>query len=277
MSPGDFEHWLAAPPFRPLVMGVLNVTPDSFSDGGQFAAVEAAIAHARQMIDDGVDLIDIGGESTRPGAQRVDAEEQIRRVGDVIEAVARLGAAVSIDTTRSAVAAAALDSGACFVNDVSAGRDDPAMASLVATRQCPIVLMHMPGDPLTMQSLAVYEDVVAEVHDDLLARAAVFETAGVPGLKILLDPGIGFGKTHEHNLQLLRHLDRFIATGRPILMGVSRKKFVGTITNTPTPGDRVFGTAAAVAWCVAQGAAIVRVHDVAAMRQVVDVIAAIRG
>ena len=256
-------------------MGVLNITPDSFSDGGQFSAVDQAIRHAEQMLADGADLIDIGGESTRPGAARVPADEQIRRVSGAIVAIAKLGATISIDTTRSAVAAAALDHGAAIVNDVSAGRDDPAMASLVAQRGCPVALMHMPGDPATMQSLAHYADVVAEVRDDLLARANVFETAGVDRRRILLDPGIGFGKNIDHNLQLLRRLDAFVATGYPLLLGVSRKAFIGTITNKPNPADRVFGTAAAVAWCVANGASIVRVHDVAEMRQVVDVISAI--
>jgi len=278
MSPQEFNTWLATPPRRPLVMGVLNVTPDSFSDGGQFTAANQAIRHAEQMLADGADLIDIGGESTRPGAKPVPVEEQIRRIEPVVSAVAKLGTTISIDTTRAEVAAAALDAGATIVNDISAGRHFfPGMMDLVAARQCPLIVMHMRGNPQTMQNDPKYADVVSEVGRFLQRWPEQFVKRGAAADKILIDPGIGFGKTFDHNLQLLRNLDTFVATGRPVVIGVSRKAFIGTITNKPNPADRVFGTAAAVAWCVAKGAAIVRVHDVAEMRQVVDVISAISG
>lgn len=278
MTPDEFEHWLLTPARqrRPLVMGILNVTPDSFSDGGRFDAVDAAVAHARQMIDEGADLIDVGGESTRPGSQPVPESEQIRRVVPVIAAVSALGSAVvSIDTTRSSVAAAALDAGATIVNDISGGRDDPAIFDLAAKRQAPVVLMHMQGTPATMQIAPRYDDVTSEVATFLADRARAAELAGVAPHRILLDPGIGFGKSHEHNLALLREMKDLVAVGRPLLIGTSRKGFIGKVTGESDPARRQFGTAATIAWSVANGAAVVRVHDVGPMAQVVRMVRAI--
>jgi dihydropteroate synthase len=302
MTLDEFRRWLAAPieaapplaqarentsprPRRkPLIMGVLNVTPDSFSDGGRFATAERAIEHARAMAVSGADLIDVGGESTRPGSQPVPAEEQIRRVVPVISELARLAgqgqfeAVLSIDTTRAAVAEAALGAGAHLVNDISGGRDDPAMLPLVARRRVPVVLMHMQGTPATMQVDPRYHDVAGEVARFLRERLAAAIAAGVPEGDVLLDPGIGFGKTAAHNLELLRRLPEVAAAvSRPLVVGVSRKGFIGRISGEPEPAQRLFGTAAAVAWSVANGASIVRVHDVAAMAQVARVIGAIQS
>jgi dihydropteroate synthase len=258
-------------------MGVLNVTPDSFSDGGRYADPTIAIATAAQMVTDGADLIDIGGESTRPGSQPVPAAEQIRRVTPVIAGIMAAGLPVtlSIDTTRAEVGQAALDAGATVLNDISAGLDDPQMLHLAAKRRVPIVLMHMKGTPADMQASPSYSDVVAEVSQFLLARATAAIHAGVPVEHVLLDPGIGFGKTMTHNLQLLAALPRLAALGHPLLVGTSRKKFIGTLTGDDHPADRVFGTAASVGWAIANGAAVVRVHDVGAMVKVVRVVRAI--
>ena len=275
MSPSDFDQWLRNPSRPPLVMGVLNVTPDSFSDGGRFADVDAAVAHARAMVDAGAALIDIGGESTRPGSERVAAEEQIRRVVPVIRQIASLPVVISIDTTRGDVAAAALDAGAAMVNDVSAGRDDAAMLPLAASRKIPLVLMHMQGTPATMQDDPRYGDVVNDVIAALRERVTAAQAAGVALDRILLDPGIGFGKTMEHNLELIRRQKEFCALGRPTVIGVSRKGFIGRITDEPEPSQRLFGTAASVAWSIASGASIVRVHDVKPMVQVVKMTHAI--
>ena len=277
MTPVEFDQWLSEPPAtrRPLVMGVLNVTPDSFSDGGRFAGTDAAVAHAREMVAAGTDLIDVGGESTRPGSQRVPADEQIRRVVPVISQIRTLPATISIDTTRSAVAEVALEAGAHLVNDISAGRDDPALLPLVARRGAPVVLMHMQGTPQTMQDSPTYQDVMGEVVGFLRDRIAAASSAGVDAARILIDPGIGFGKTMAHNLELLRRQRELLSLGRPVVIGTSRKGFLGKITNEAEPARRVFGTAACVAWSVANGAAIVRVHDVGPMKQVVDTIRAI--
>ncbi len=276
MTPPDFDRWLADPHRRPLVMGVLNVTPDSFSDGGEFLDAGRARAHAEEMIAGGADLIDIGGESTRPGAARVGAADQIARVVPVLRACRDLGVVFSVDTTRADVAAAALDAGAAVVNDISAGREDPGMIDLVARRRCPVVLMHMQGEPATMQAAPHYGDVVGEVAAFLRDRAAAFEHGGVDMGRIVVDPGIGFGKTVDHNLDLLAATARLAAEGRPVLVGASRKGFIGHLTGKPDPAARVFGTAAAVSWAITQGAAIVRVHDVSEMRDVVAVADAIR-
>jgi dihydropteroate synthase len=258
-------------------MGVLNVTPDSFSDGSRFFEPRAAAEHARRMVDAGADLIDIGGESTRPGSQRTDADEQIRRIRPVFEALAgKIDTVLSVDTTRAAVAEAALDHGAYLVNDISAATDDPAMLPLAARRRVPIALMHMQGQPATMQESPAYADVVAEVLGHLQDRVAAAVSAGVPPHRILIDPGIGFGKTLDHNLTLLRNLSRFASLNHPLLVGVSRKGFIGRVTGEPEPSQRLFGTAAAVAWCVANRAAVVRVHDVEQMSKVVKLIDAIR-
>lgn len=277
MTVQDFDAWLRDPLRPPLVMGVLNVTPDSFSDGGRFIDPAAAVAHAHEMTESGADLIDIGGESTRPGSDPVDDEEQIRRVVPVIRQLCSAGPkfTLSVDTTRSIVAQAALDAGAHIVNDISAGRDDANMFSLVARRKVPMVLMHMLGRPKTMQQSPHYDDVVAEVSGFLNERII---TAGIHGIeieRILVDPGLGFGKTLEHNLELLRRLAELTVLGRPLVVGPSRKSFIGKITGESEPSQRLFGTAAAVAWSVANGAAIVRVHDVEPMSQVVRMVRAI--
>lgn len=257
-------------------MGVLNVTPDSFSDGGRYLQTDHAIDVARQMIDQGADLIDVGGESTRPGALRVPADEQIRRVIPVIRALSDMNVAISVDTTQSRVASAALDAGACIINDISAGTDDPEIIRLTSRRGCPVILMHMQGTPETMQLNPTYQDVVREVKDYLIDRARTFETQGVDRRRIILDPGIGFGKTLLHNLLLLNHLSRLVETGYPVLIGTSRKGFIGKILNLPDPGQRLYGSLASVAWSVCQGVSVVRVHDVLPSRQTVTLIESIR-
>ncbi|CAN5618873.1 dihydropteroate synthase [soil metagenome] len=271
-------NWLTNPDRPPLVMGVLNVTPDSFSDGGQWIDPAAAADRAGQMLADGAAIIDIGGESTRPGSQSVPEAEQICRVVPVIERLMRANpsAIVSIDTTRAAVAAAALDAGSTIVNDISAGLGDPALLPLVADRTAVVALMHMQGTPATMQHAPTYADVTSEVKSFLASRLQAAQSAGVAPSRVLLDPGIGFGKTVEHNLQLLRDLAVFTTLGQPLLVGTSRKGFIGRITGETDPADRLFGTAATVAWSIANGASIVRVHDVAPMARVVRMIQAIQ-
>jgi dihydropteroate synthase len=259
-------------------MGILNVTPDSFSDGGRFTDTTAAVTAARAMVNTGADLIDVGGESTRPGSSPVSEQEQIKRVAAVIGAITReMDIAVSIDTTRAAVAAAALDAGACLVNDISAGRDDPALLPLVAARRVPVILMHMQGTPATMQDNPVYTDVVSEVAKFLSEQSVYAQTAGVHRADVLIDPGIGFGKAVEHNLQLLHGLAELASLGRPMVVGTSRKGFIGKITGETVATDRIFGTAATVAWAAANRAAVVRVHDVPEMVRVVSMIRAIRN
>jgi dihydropteroate synthase len=254
------------PTDRTAVMGVVNVTPDSFYEGGRHATPEAAVLHARRLIAEGADVLDVGGESTRPGATAVDAEAERRRVVPVIAALrAETRLPLSIDTMKASVAAAALDAGADLVNDVSAGRFDPAMLPLVAARGAGIVLMHMQGTPATMQVAPAYADVVAEVAAFLAARAAAARAAGVRADRIWLDPGIGFGKRLEHNVTLLAHLGMLVDLGYPILVGVSRKGFLGTVTRTgDLPADRLVASTAAAALAVANGAHVVRAHDVAA-------------
>ncbi|NLZ07403.1 MAG: dihydropteroate synthase [Phycisphaerae bacterium] len=257
-------------------MGVLNVTPDSFSDGGQFLDIDRAVAHGLEMVCEGAAIIDIGGESTRPGAASVPAAEQIRRVVPVIESLRRqTEAPISIDTCDTEVAAAALAAGACIVNDITALADDD-MARLAAEAQVPVTLMHMQGTPRTMQADPHYGDVVGEVLDFLVGRARRAESIGIAGERIWIDPGIGFGKTPKHNLLLLKHIGRFAATGYRVLVGPSRKRFIGAVTGRERPADRVFGTAATVALCAMAGVSIVRVHDVAAMQDVLKVVRAVR-
>ncbi|MEW5701480.1 MAG: dihydropteroate synthase [Candidatus Zixiibacteriota bacterium] len=256
-------------------MGVVNVTPDSFFDGGRFADPVAAVAQARRLIDEGADILDIGGESTRPGSEPVFADEQIRRVVPVIEQIRALWPGpISVDTTRAAVAAAALAAGANWVNDISALRDDPEMLPLVARLDCAVVLMHMQGTPRTMQVDPTYHDVVAEVSGFLSDRARMAESSGIPRDRIIIDPGIGFGKTLEHNLQLLRAIPRLVALGYPVLVGASRKSFIGRITGAP-PEERLEGSLVAAIRAVEAGAKIIRVHDVASTRRALSVAAAL--
>ncbi|HEY1683399.1 MAG TPA: dihydropteroate synthase [Tepidisphaeraceae bacterium] len=277
MDRGSIDQWLSNSQRHTLVMGVLNITPDSFSDGGKYFDHSAACQRAGELIEQGVDIIDIGGESTRPGSENVSVDEQIRRVVPVIRWIReqKSPSVISIDTRQSAVAEAALEAGAHLVNDISAGRDDAAMFPLAAKRKCPIVLMHMQGTPATMQNNPSYADVLKDVKDFLGARIAAAKEAGIAEEKILIDPGIGFGKTLEHDLQLLRGLKELSQWGRPIVLGVSRKKFIGRITGVNEPAGRIFGTAAAIAWGVANGVGVVRVHDVREMKQVVQVMESI--
>jgi len=259
-------------------MGVLNVTPDSFSDGGLFFTDDSAIAAAEQMYRDGADLIDVGGESTRPGSARVDPAEQIRRVLPVLRSVGRrLPVVLSVDTTRAEVARAALDAGATVINDISAARDDADMLPLMASSGAAAILMHMQGRPADMQLNPAYRDVTDDVMAFLRQRLEAARDAGIPPDRILLDPGIGFGKALEHNLQLLGNLPRLAQLRQPLVVGVSRKSFIGRITGQSQPAQRIFGTAASVAWSAANGAAIVRVHDVKAMSDVVRTIRAIQA
>ncbi|MEN6424534.1 MAG: dihydropteroate synthase [Phycisphaerales bacterium] len=254
-----------------LVMGILNVTPDSFSDGGQFLDPASAVEHGLRMAAQGAAIIDVGGESTRPGSKPVPPAEQIRRVVPVIGALAeRIDIPISIDTPNVEVARAALLAGASILNDITA-LSDKQMVELAVQQQVPVILMHMQGAPATMQAGPHYDDVVAEVRDFLLARAEKGCRLGIPKERILIDPGIGFGKTLEHNLLLLRNLDQLVATGYRVLVGPSRKAFVGKLTGRDKPAERVFGTAATVARCVTAGASIVRVHDVPEMLDVVRV------
>jgi len=258
-------------------MGVVNCTPDSFSDGGRFLVCDAAVAHARKLAGQGADIIDIGGESTRPGALPVDPVEQIRRTAPVIQRVREFwDGPISIDTTRVPVARAALEAGANWINDISALRDDPAMADLAADSPCMVVLMHMQGKPSTMQVAPGYEDVVTEVRDFLAERATFAQEHGIKADRIVVDPGIGFGKRYEDNLAVLRHLSRFVDLGFPVLVGASRKSFIGRITGED-PGDRLEGSLVAAVWAALKGARIVRVHDVAATRRALLVADAIAG
>ena len=247
---------------RCLVMGVVNVTPDSFSDGGRYLDHQAAIAHGLALAGEGADLLDVGGESTRPGAAYVDEATELDRALPVVEALAKASdVPVSIDTRKAAVARAALAAGAAVVNDVSAGRDDPDLLGVAAQAKAPVVLMHMRGIPATMQEDPRYEDVVAEVEAFLADRCAAAEAAGVAHDALVVDPGIGFGKRDEHNYALLAGLPRLTRLGHPLLVGTSRKGFVGRALDAPVH-ERLEGSAAAVVWAVERGARIVRVHDV---------------
>jgi len=254
-----------------IVMGVLNVTPDSFSDGGKFFDTDRAIQHGLKMAADGAAIIDVGGESTRPGAQPVSIDEQIGRVVPVIQILSRkIDVPISIDTRNFKVAQAALEAGAAMINDITALSDEQ-MAGLAARYQVPVVLMHMQGTPATMQIEPKYDDVVGEVLQFLLEAAKRAERFGIKKNMIFIDPGIGFGKTLEHNLELLRNIDKFVATGYRVLVGTSRKSFIGQITGKEKPSDRIFGTAATVALCAAAGVSIIRVHDVPEMVDVIKI------
>jgi dihydropteroate synthase len=254
-------------------MGVVNVTPDSFSDGGLYLDPEAAIAHGRELLGEGADILDVGGESTRPGAAEVVVEEELRRVLPVVAGLAG-EATVSVDTMKAAVAAAALAAGAAIVNDVTALRGDPEMATVCAEGGATVILMHMVGTPRTMQDDPRYGDVVVEVRDFLAERLEAAVAAGIAEERIWLDPGIGFGKTAEHNLELLRRLGELGELGRPLVVGTSRKSFIGRVDGSG-PRDRVGGTVASSLLAAGAGADVLRVHDVAAMRQALTVAAAV--
>jgi dihydropteroate synthase len=254
-------------------MGVVNVTPDSFSDGGLFLEADAAVAHGERLAAEGAAILDVGGESTRPGAELVPADEELRRVEPVVERLAAAGHPVSIDTTKRAVARAALDAGAEVVNDVSAFRFEPALADLVAERRVDCCLMHMLGEPRTMQRDPSYDDVVADVKAFLEERLEFAIRSGIAEERVWLDPGIGFGKTLAHNLELLRRLDEIVAIGRPVVVGTSRKSFLGKLTGKPE-SERVPGTIATNVLALERGATVFRVHDVAEVVDALSVAAA---
>ncbi|MGB7059287.1 MAG: dihydropteroate synthase [Geitlerinemataceae cyanobacterium] len=258
------------------LMGVLNVTPDSFSDGGKFDTVDAALGQAKFMEEAGVDLVDIGGQSTRPGAMEIAVEEELNRVVPVVRALRKVSSIpISVDTSRSIVARAAVAAGADVVNDISGGTGDPQMLATVAQLRVPVVLMHLRGTPETMQTLTNYEDLVGEICQVLEQRANAAISAGVDPKAIVLDPGIGFAKTHEQNLTILRELPKVRSLGYPVLVGVSRKSFIGRILDRPNPNDRVWGTGAACAAAIVGGADILRVHDVREMGDICRVADAI--
>ncbi|MEY3788236.1 MAG: dihydropteroate synthase [Pseudomonadota bacterium] len=264
---------------KPLLMGILNVTPDSFSDGGRFNTITAALSQAEKMLIDGVDIIDIGGESTRPYSLSVSSGEQVQRVIPIVKAIrSQLSTTVqiSIDTRLSTVAKLALSEGANIINDISAGHNDPTILKVAADYNCPIILMHIKGTPQTMQDNPAYEDVVADVIDSLQLSVERAKQAGINPDKIVLDPGIGFGKTFEHNLKLLAQLNRFVELGYPILLGTSRKKFLNTLTATEKPEDLAIATSVTTALAVMAGVKILRVHDVKENRQALDIAWAIK-
>lgn len=268
---GKFKLSLA----RPLLMGVINVTPDSFSDGGLYLSTAAAVAHARQLIAEGADLLDVGGESTRPGAAPVTLEEERCRVLPVLEALADAGVPLSVDTQKPELMRAAVAAGAAMVNDVN-GFQAPGALAAVADSNCALCIMHKQGNPQTMQQSPQYADVVVEVRDYLQQRIAAAEQAGIARDRIVVDPGFGFGKTLDHNLDLLRRLDELVALNVPVLAGLSRKSMIGKLTGRDA-GDRVAGSVAAALLAVQRGAAIVRVHDVAATRDALAVWQAVRA
>jgi dihydropteroate synthase len=276
-------HFYAAPSVAllepwPLVMGIVNVTPDSFSDGGRHDTQTLALAHARRLIHDGADILDIGGESTRPGAAPVSAADEIARVVPVIRGLRDGGEAIpiSIDTMKADVAAAALDAGADIVNDVTAGEGDTGMFEVCAARGCVLALMHMRGTPQTMQDAPEYDDVVAEVRDYLAARVEAAVAAGVGRDHLWIDPGFGFGKLPAHNLELVRRLEEFRVLGLPLLLGVSRKSTLGMLTGAAVT-DREPESLAAGLMCALHGAAVLRVHEVGWMRRALTVARALRG
>ncbi len=260
---------------RPLVMGVVNVTPDSFSDGGKFLERSKAIDHAHQLIEEGAAILDIGGESTRPGAAEVSIEEELRRVVPVVEALAGKGAVISVDTSKPEVMKAAAAAGAGIINDVRA-LAAPGAIEAAAESGCAICLMHMQGDPRTMQQAPRYGDVVTEVKAFLEARAQSCRAAGIPADRISIDPGFGFGKTLEHNAALLRRLDAFTATGWPLVVGLSRKSMLQKILGRPV-GERLYGSLALAVMAAIKGAHIVRAHDVAATADVLKTVSAIQS
>ncbi len=265
---------------KPLIMGILNITPDSFSDGGKYSDLKAALSHVELMISEGADIIDIGGESTRPGSDSVSATEQIHRVIRVIKAIRcqlNYPVLISIDTTSSAVAKAALDAGATIINDVSAGKNDPALLTLAAQMNAEIILMHSQGTPKTMQDKPYYKNVMQEVISDLTIQITAALNAGIKKENITIDPGIGFGKRKQDNLDLLAHLDTLVALGFPVLLGTSRKRFMGSICSESEPSELVTATAVTTALGVMAGVQLFRVHDVKENRQAANVAWAIKN
>lgn len=261
---------------RPLIMGILNVTPDSFSDGGKHVRFEDAVRHGMQMVKDGADIVDVGGESTRPGAAEVSEAEELARVIPVIKELARSGAAVSVDTMKSGVARQALDAGAGIINDVSALSHDPQMAAVAKDHGAGVVLMHMLGTPRTMQNNPQYANVVAEVTAYLARRIEALAALGIRPETMAVDPGIGFGKTVEHNLSLLAHLDELCGLGHPVVVGLSRKSFLGKITGCEV-GERLAPSIAGLSFSILRGAHVLRVHDVKESRQAAEVIFRLAG
>lgn len=256
---------------RPLIMGIVNVTPDSFSDGGQHSSIDAAIAHARQLVSEGADILDIGGESTRPGANAISVQEECARVVPVIDGCRDLGVTISIDSRKADVMAAAVAAGATLINDVSALEYDPSSLNFVAESGLPVCLMHSLADPKVMQDNPSYDDVVADVMAYLRGRVEVCEAAGIARGNIIVDPGIGFGKTVDHNLLLIKSLSAFQALGCDILLGVSRKSFIGRITHEPEASKRIIGSVAVALHGAQAGARILRVHDVKETRQALEI------
>ncbi len=260
---------------RPVVMGILNATPDSFSDGGKYRQLDSALRKAETMLNDGAAMLDIGGESTRPGADEVSIEEELDRVIPLIEAVRqRFDCAISVDTCKTAVMSAAVQAGADIINDIRALQDEGAV-QLAASLQVPVCLMHMQGAPRTMQQAPEYQNVTEEVYQFLLQRVAICENAGIPRSQLILDPGFGFGKNLQHNYQLLQYLDTFIETGLPVLAGMSRKSMIGQLLNVPV-NERLAGSLACATVAALKGAQIIRVHDVKETVQAVRVAAAVR-
>jgi dihydropteroate synthase len=261
----------------PLILGIVNVTPDSFSDGGQFLDADAAVAHGLRLIEQGADLLDIGGESTRPGSQPVELEEELARVVPVVRRLAALTSTpISVDTNKAEVARQALEAGAHIINDITALRGDPAMPEVVRSYRAGVILMHMQGTPATMQIAPHYDNVVVEVSDFLEARLQACCDLGIAASQVVLDPGIGFGKAREHNLQLLAHLEELQRLGRPVCLGVSRKGFLGKLLNRPLH-QRLASSLAAACYALVRGSAqILRVHDVAETRDAVVVLNALR-
>lgn len=261
---------------RPRLLGIVNVTPDSFSDGGRFVDAQAAIAQGERLVADGADILDIGGESTRPGSQGTPAAEQLHRVLPVIDGLKALGRPISIDTRDAEVMREAIAAGATIVNDVTGLTHDPAALAAVAATEASVILCHSLADPATMQRDPRYTDVVAEVRVALAALVAAAEAAGIPRDRIAIDPGIGFGKTQAHNLALLKHLDALTGLGLPVLIGASRKAFIGRVTGVEPADRRLAGSVAAALWAADRGARLLRVHDVAETRQALDLWAAIQ-
>lgn len=260
-------------PDRPLIMGILNVTPDSFSDGGSWTSTDAAVEHALEMVRQGADIIDVGGESTRPGAKPVDCREELDRVLPVIKQLATGNVLISVDTTKARVAEAAIEAGAVIINDISACSSDPAMPRLAGESEAGVVLMHMQGEPRTMQVDPSYNDIIPEIKAFLTGHADKMINAGAAPESIMLDPGIGFGKTLEHNLTLLACLTHFTETGFPVLVGLSRKSFIGKITGRDV-NERLAGSLAGLVWCIMKGVHVLRVHDV---RESVDAVKIIKA